>query len=85
VVNDVVENRCIEDRRGIELFARNGGADDGENPRADDGSDAERGKRNRSERLLKTGLGVLRLGNEFVDGFAAKNLGRQSPTPLCGD
>ena len=85
VVHDVIEDRGVEDRRGIELFAGDGRADDGENARADDGSDAERGKRDRSERLLETGLGVLRLGDQLVDGFAAKNLGRQSPTPLCGD
>jgi hypothetical protein len=82
VVNDVVENRGVEDRGGIELLACDGGADDGEDARANDGSDAERCKRNRSKRLLETGLGVLRLGNELVDGFTAKNLRRQSPTPL---
>ena len=30
-------------------------------------------------------FGVLRLSNELVDGFTAKNLRRQSPTPLMVD
>jgi hypothetical protein len=82
VVNQVVENRCVEDRRSVELFARDRGADDGENPRTDDGADAERREGDWPEGFLKTCFGVLRLSDELVDGFTAKNLRRQNPTPL---
>jgi len=84
-MHDVIEHRRVEDGRGIELFAGDGGADNREDARADDGSDAERCKRDWPKGLLEAGLGVLRLADELIDGFTAKNLGRQSPTPLCGD
>ena len=75
VVNEVIENRGVENGGGIELLARNGGADDGKNARADDGSDAERGKRHGPERFLETRLGVLRVGDELVDRFTGKEPG----------
>jgi len=84
-MHQVVENRSVEDGGGVELFAGYRRADDSEDARANDGTDAERRKRDGPEGLFQARLGVLRLSNELVDGFAAKNLRRQSPTPLMVD
>jgi hypothetical protein len=81
-MNEVVKNWGIEDRGGIELLAGDGRADYGEDARTDDGSYAERSERDGPERLLEARFGILRLGNELVDGLTTKNLRRQSPTPL---
>ena len=43
MVDDVVEQRGIQKRGGIECFAGDGCADDGEDAGADDGSYTERG------------------------------------------
>ena len=52
MVNQIVEQRSVEDRRGIEFLSGNGRADDGKDSRADYGADAERGQRPRSQSLL---------------------------------
>jgi|GEM_PF-6995236 len=44
VVNDEIGERCVEDGRGVELFAGDGGANDGEDAGADDRADAEGGE-----------------------------------------
>ena len=75
VVHDVIEHRGVEDGGGIELFAGDGGADNREDARADDGSDAERRKRDWSERLLETGLG-------FSDSAMSLSMDLQQRT--CG-
>ena len=43
VMDQVIEDRSIQDRGGIELLPRDGCADDGKDARADDGSNAQRG------------------------------------------
>ena len=84
-MHQVVQNRSVEDGGGVELLAGDRGADDGKNARANDGSNAERGKRDGPEGLFQARFGILRLSNELVDGFTTKNLRRQSPTPLLVD
>src|SRR5271154_1040836 len=42
--DQILEERSIEDRGDLELLARDGRADDGENSRADYGSNPERGE-----------------------------------------
>ena len=44
MVDEEVEDRGAEDGGGVEFFAGDGGADDGEDAGADDGSDAEGGE-----------------------------------------
>ena len=63
--------------------AADGSADDGEDSRADDSPDAERGERDRAEGLAEGVLGPLRLGDELVDGFGGEDLPGQRRTP-CG-
>ena len=84
VMNDVVEQRRVEDGRGIELLPGNGGADDGEDAGADDRADAQRGERPGAERLLEAMLGLLRFGDQLVDGLAAEELVRQISAPERG-
>jgi hypothetical protein len=82
VVDDVVEDRSVEDGGGVELFAGEGRADDGENAGADDGSYAKRGQGKRTEGFPELVLGFFRLGDELVDRLAAKGLAWQSPAPI---
>jgi hypothetical protein len=42
-MNDIVEKRGVEERRGIELFASDRCSDDGKDAGTNDGSNAERG------------------------------------------
>ncbi|HUY80209.1 MAG TPA: hypothetical protein VMU92_00595 [Acidobacteriaceae bacterium] len=82
MAEEIVEDRGVEDGGGVELFSGDGRADDGKNAGADDGSDAERGERDRPECFAEPVLGFFRLGDELVDGFTAKGLAWQSPAPL---
>jgi hypothetical protein len=82
VAYEVVQHRSVEDGGSIELLAGNGGADDGKDAGSDDGSDAERGEGDGPESFAEPVLGLLRVGNELVDGFTRKGLAWQSPAPL---
>jgi hypothetical protein len=83
-MHDVVGQRGVEDGGGIELLSGNGGADDGKDAGADDGADAQRGERPGAERFLETMLGLLRFGDQLVDGLAREELVRQISAPECG-
>ena len=74
VVHQVIQQRRVQDRGGIELLARDGSADHGENSRTDDRADAERGQRPGAERFLQTVLGQLRVADQLVDRFGCEQL-----------
>jgi hypothetical protein len=84
VVNEKVCKRCIEDAGGIELFAGDGGADDGENAGTNDCADAESGERPRPEGLFQSMLGFFRVADQLIDGFAGKQLAWQCSSPRRG-
>ena len=65
--------RFVNGRGGGE-FARRRRPRQDEDSRADDGADAERGERDGAERLFQARLRVLRIGDEFVDGFLSEEL-----------
>ncbi len=67
MVNQVFEERRVEDRGGFELLAGDRGADDSEDAGADDGADAERGKAEPAERLLELHFGVFGVGQKLID------------------
>ena len=52
---------------------------------ADDRADAQRGQRPRAQRLFQPMLGLLRVGDQLVDGLAAEQLVRQISAPERGD
>jgi hypothetical protein len=81
-MNNKVGERCIEDAGGIELFAGDGGADDGKNAGTDDCADAEGGERPRPEGLLQGMLGFFRVADQLINGFAGKQLAWQRSSPL---
>ena len=83
-VMQVVDERGVADFRGVEFLPGHGGADDGEDARADDGADAESGKRPGAQRFLERVLGLFRIPDQLIDGFAGKQLAEQgsSPRPL---
>ena len=81
VGDDVVDKRRVENAGGVELFAGDGGADDGEDARADDRADAERGKRPRAEGLFQRVLGLFRVPDQLIDRFAGKQLAGQRKSP----
>jgi hypothetical protein len=53
VIDQVVEERGIQDGRGVELLSRYGSADHSENARAYDGTDTQRGERPGAKRFLQ--------------------------------
>ena len=53
VVNDEVGQRSVEDGRGVELLPGDSSADDREDSRTDDGTDAQRRQRPRAECLFQ--------------------------------
>ena len=73
-VHDDVEDLGVQDGGRLEIFAGGRGARKDENPRANDGADAQRRQRPRAQRLLQFSFRVFRLGNQLVDGFAAEKL-----------
>jgi hypothetical protein len=81
VVDEVVTQRGVQHARGVKLLARYGGTDDGEDARADDGADSERGKRPGPEGLFEPVLGFFRFANELIDGLASKQLAWQGSSP----
>ncbi len=83
VVHQVIEQRSIQNGGGIELLPRDGGADDGKNPRADHRTDAQRGQRPGAKRFLETVLGELRVADQLVDRFGCEQLLSQRLGSLC--
>jgi hypothetical protein len=81
MMHDVIQQWCVQDGRRIELLPGDGGADDGKDAGADDCSNAQGGERPRAERLLKPMLGLLRFGDQLVDGLAGEQLVRQISAP----
>jgi len=77
VVNEVVGYGRVEEGGGVELFAGDGGADDGEDARADDGADAEGGEGDGAEGFLEGVLGALGGVDELVDGLGGEDLSGQ--------
>jgi hypothetical protein len=80
-MNDEVGERRVEDAGSIELFAGDGGADDGENAGSDDCADAESGERPRPKGLFQGMLGFFRVADQLIDGFAGKQLAWQRSSP----
>jgi hypothetical protein len=84
MMHDVIRQRGVQDGRGIELLPGDSGADNGEDAGANDGADAQRGKRPRAERLLQPMFGLLRFGDQLVDGLTREELFRQVSAPKRG-
>ena len=93
MVHQVIQQRGIQNRGGVELLACDGRADHGEDSGTDDRADAERGKRPGAEGFLQTVLGKFRVADQLVDRFGCEQLLSQrlgsfampsSPTaPIC--
>src|SRR5215467_3673417 len=81
MVQKIVEQRRVEDRRGIELLPGNGGPNDREDSGTDHRADAESSKRPWPEGLLQAHLGVFRFGDQLVDGLGGEEL-RQASAPV---
>ena len=75
VPDQIIQQRRIKDGGSIELLPGDGGADDGENSRADHRADAERSQRNRARGSSSAALGLFGVGDQLVDGFAAEQAG----------
>ncbi len=69
---EIFEERGVEDGGGLEFLSSDGGSDDGEDARADDGTNAERSEAQPAKRLLKAKLGAFAIGNELVNILATE-------------
>ena len=73
-LRDQVQNLRVQDGRSLEVLSRRRRAREHKYPRADDGADAERGERPRTQRLLETMPGLVGFRDQLVDGLAAEQL-----------
>ena len=74
VVNQVIEQRRVQDRGCIKFFARDRSSDHGENTRTNDRPDAQRGERPGAKRFLQTVLGEFRVADQLIDRFSCEQL-----------
>jgi len=80
-MHDVIRQRAVEDGCGVELLAGDGRPYDGEDARTNDRADAEPGERPRAQRLFQPVFGLLRFGDQLVNGLAREELVRQGNAP----
>lgn len=80
-MHDEIGQRCVQDRRGIELLPSDGSPDHGEDAGTDDRANAQRRQRPRAEGLLQPMFRLLRLGDQFVDRLTREELVRQNSAP----
>ena len=85
VRQQVMNQRRVADRGHGELLPRHGRADDGEYPRPDHRSDAQRGQRPRPQRLLQRVLRLLRFRDQLVDRLAGNKLAAEGAGSRSGD
>jgi len=64
----------VQDRWRFEVLAGCGGARKNKDPGANDGADAQGGQRPWAEGFFEAMAFFVRLGKQFVDGFAAEKL-----------
>ena len=76
-----MEQRRVFDGGVGKGLTGDGGADDGEDARADHGADAKRGKRPRSQRLFQRVLRFAGVADQLIDGLAGKQLAGQGSSP----
>jgi hypothetical protein len=74
VMQDQVDDRRLLPVRQRRRIAADRRSDDRKNARADDRANAQRRQRNRTERLLQRGLGLLTLDDQLVDRFGGEDL-----------
>ncbi len=71
---DQVQNLRVQNGRRFEVLTRRSRAGKHEDPRADDGADAERSERPWPQCLFKTMSGFVGFRDQLVDGLAAEQL-----------
>jgi hypothetical protein len=74
VRDQILKQRSVQDRGDLEFLARDGGANNGENSRADHGSDSKRGKAQPTQRLFKSNFRVLAIGQQLVNLLATEEV-----------
>ena len=82
LVDEVFQERRVQDGGELELLPRDGGAHHGEDARADHGPDPQGGEGERSQGLLEAVLGALGVRYQLVDGFPGEELVAQGRAPF---
>ncbi|HEX4030508.1 MAG TPA: hypothetical protein VHX20_09095 [Terracidiphilus sp.] len=67
MTNEEIGQRRVKHARGVEVLTGYGGANDGEDARANDRADAQRRERPWPEGLLQAMFGRVRIPDELVD------------------
>ena len=75
--DDQVQQRRVRPGSKRGGVAADRSPDDSEDTRADNGPNAECGKRDRTKRFFERVLGTLRLGDQLVNGFSGEDLAGQ--------
>src|SRR6476646_8604783 len=77
MVDEILEQRCVENRLGRERLSGDGRTDHGKNARTDHSADPQRRERPGPQRLLKLLLRPLRIRNQLVDRLLGEKLAGQ--------
>ncbi len=72
MVDEVLQQRRVEDGGGLELLAGDGGADNGEDAGTDDGANTERGETEPAQRFFQAEFGAFAIGNKLINVLAAE-------------
>ena len=72
MMNEVLQQRCVEDGRGLKFLSGDSGANDGEDAGTDDRANAERGETEPAQRFFQTEFGAFAIGDELVNVLAAE-------------
>jgi hypothetical protein len=80
-MDDVVRERSIQDGRGVEFLASDGGPDHRKDAGADHSADAQGGQRPRAQGLLQPVFRLFGLRDQLIDRLAREELVRQIVAP----
>jgi hypothetical protein len=84
-MDDEIGQRRVDNAGGIELLARDGRADDGEDARTNDSPDAKCGQRPRPESFFQRVLWFLRVADQLVYRFTGNQLAGQGRSPVSSE
>src|SRR6516225_2092083 len=82
VVDEILEERRVQDRGGLEFLAGYCGADDRENAGTDDRTNAERRETDPPEELFQPEFRAFTIGNELIDVLASEQGRSHSGSPI---
>ena len=85
MVDEVFQQRCVQDRLDLHLLPSDGRADDGEDAGTDDGADSEGGQAKPPEGFLQFYFGIFGVRQKLIDTLTVEELGSHSYSPFASE